>query len=174
MVAAAKVATVCGHHSRRRRALGELAEHETTPSISQLAGPPLRISFPIHLKLQGARFGRFPTFFTDLRNGGGSGGGGGGEDTDLLIKLPPECCEIGCRMPPTGGTTLVEVAPTGGTTFRMLAFYVGDLRHTWEEWEPPPQTWYPRWEPRPRTWYPRWELRNGAKWLRNGCEMAAK
>ena len=25
-------------------------------------------SFPIHLKLQGARFGRFPTFFTDLRN----------------------------------------------------------------------------------------------------------
>ena len=41
VAAAAKVATVCGHHSRRRRALGELAEHETTPSISQLAADPL-------------------------------------------------------------------------------------------------------------------------------------
>ena len=45
VVAAAKVATVCGHHSRRRRALGELAEHETTPSISQLAADPLSVMF---------------------------------------------------------------------------------------------------------------------------------
>ena len=31
---------------------------------------------------------RFPTFFTNLRNGGGGGGGGGGVHAHLLIKLP--------------------------------------------------------------------------------------
>ena len=33
---------------------------------------------------------RFPTFFTNLRNGGGGGGGGGGVHAHLLIKLPAE------------------------------------------------------------------------------------
>ena len=35
---------------------------------------------------------RFPTFFTNLRNGGGGGGGGGGVHAHLLIKLPPASC----------------------------------------------------------------------------------
>ena len=43
VAAAGKGSASCGHHSRRRRAPGELAEHETTPSISQLAADPLKV-----------------------------------------------------------------------------------------------------------------------------------